>query len=662
MNNTTLNTRLFTYFKTLLGLSFDFFRGTGVCIFSFVFIAHIPLSGLAQLTRSDSVGELKKLSVEELMNIEETIVSRTPQKLTHAASAVQVITGEDIRNSGATNVADALRLATNLQVAQLNANAWLISSRGFNTLFANKLLVMIDGRTVYTPLFAGVLWDMQNILLEDVDRIEVVSGPGGTLWGANAVNGVINIITKRSTETQGLYASVLAGTFIKDQAALRWGGKIGEKISYKIYGQHFDRNPTQRLNGTDNNDAWRLTQGGFRMDWSGGEADDYTVQGSYFGGTIKTAGNNSDMNGQNILGRWSRTFSEKSDLKLQIYYDRYLKHDAPGKTSDEINTIDVDFQYRFPLAERHSILSGVGYRSVKDDFVSNSPSLAMLPQKKTLDLFNAFIQDEITLSENVKLTAGTKVLHNVYTGIEVQPGIRMAVMVKRNNTLWAAVSRAVRTPSRVDVDYFSPVAPQPPTIVSVAGGPEFKSEKAFSYELGYRIQPNARSSFSVAGFYNIYKDVYSLETLPGTLTYQIFNGSEGKSWGVEFSGTYQLLDKWRLRGGYTYFDMNLKAKPGHNFDPSYLANDVKNQALLQSMAELPFHLHLDVIARYLDDLPATVATAMVPAYFTFDTRIAWTYKKVELSVTGQNLQQKKHVEFGNLQIPRSVYAKITCRF
>jgi iron complex outermembrane receptor protein len=595
------------------------------------------------------------------MDLEVTLVSRSPQKLTEAASAVQVITWEDIHNSGAANIADALRLVTNLQVAQPRSHSWIISARGFNTTYANKLLVMINGRTVYTPLYGGVFWDIQNVLLEDVDRIEVVSGPGGTLWGANAVNGVINIITRNTSETQGLYASVLAGTFIKDHVALRWGGKAGEKFTYKIYGQHFDRNPTTRPNGTKFSDAWRLTQGGFRMDWSGAKDDTYTIQGDYLAGTIKSAGGNSDFNSQNILGRWSRKLSEKSDLKLQLYYDRYFKSDATIFVSDKINTVDLDFQYRFPLAERHNIVTGIGYRLVRDDFSSASTFRAILPQKKNMDLVNAFMQDEITVTDRLTLTAGTKVLHNVYTGIEVQPSVRMAMRLMTNNTLWAAISRAVRTPSRIDRDYFSPVTPQPPEIASVTGGPGFISEKAFAYELGYRLQPNSNSSFSVATFYNVYKDVYSLETLPGTRTLQTFNGSEGTSWGTELSGTYQILDKWRIRGGYTYLDVKLQAKPGHTFDPSYLANDVRNQFMLQSMADLPLNLHLDVIARYLDYLPKTQTTASVPSYFAFDTRIAFTFKNAELSIVGQNLPHKNHREYQALSIPRSIYGKLTYR-
>ncbi|MBA4167501.1 MAG: TonB-dependent receptor, partial [Chitinophagaceae bacterium] len=269
--------------------------------------------------------------------------------------------------------------------------------------------------------------------------------------------------------------------------------------------------------------------------------------------------------------------------------------------------------------------------------------------------------DEFSLSKSIKITIGTKVLHNVYTGVEIQPSGRIALNVDNKNTLWASVSRAVRTPSRVDVDYFSPSAPQPPTTPSVAGGSNFISEKVLAYELGYRVQPNGKSTFSLSTFYNVYRDIYSLEPLRGTQTYVILNGTEGKSWGAEFSGTYQLHKNWRLRGGYTWFDKKLTVKPGHVFDPSYLSNDAQNQFLLQSMCELPLHIHLDVIGRYLDYLPATVVTAKVPAYSTFDIRIAYTIKIIEVSIVGQNLSTRKHVEFNALSIPRSFYAKMTVR-
>jgi len=606
--------------------------------------------------------DLKKLSIEELVNVEVSLVTRSAEKITEAASAVQVITGEDIRRSGAANVAEALRLAPNLQVAQLNSSSWIISARGFNNLFSNKLLVMIDGRTVYTPLYGGVLWEQQNVLLEDVERIEVVSGPGGSLWGANAVNGIINIVTKNTRATNGLYASAGAGNFIKNMAALRYGGKISDQLSYKVYGQHFTRSETDLPNNTKNNDAWRITQAGFRVDWTASEKDAFTFQGDYYNGNRKTVLKASPQDGENILARWQRKISDRSDVVLQLYYDRYYREDAPTSSSDKMKTADVDFQHRFGFGKKHDLVWGAGYRYVKDDanFTFNSGA-GIVPRFKRLDLFNVFVQDEISLSNNFRFTVGTKLLHNVYSGWELQPSARLAWM-KFNSTLWAAVSRAGRTPSRFDRDYFLPMTPQPPTVPSVGGGPDFVSEKLVAYELGYRLRPNASSSISVAGFYNVYRDVYSVEPKPGTLTFQIQNGSEAKSWGAEFSGNYQLSKNWRLRGGYTYFHKDIGPKPGRTFDPSYLANDVRNQVLLQSILDITKHLQFDVVGRYLDGLEKTLATADVPAYWTCDVRLAYTFKGFELAVIGQNLAEKNHSEFGTANLPRSVYAKISARF
>lgn len=606
--------------------------------------------------------ELKKLSVEELMNVEVTLVSRTPEKLSEAASAIQVISNEDIRRSGATNVAEALRLAPNLQVAQLSSSVWIISARGFNNVFANKLLVMIDGRTVYTPLYGGVLWEQQNVLLEDVDHIEVVSGPGGTLWGANAVNGVINIITKTAKESAGLYASAAGGSFVKDMAALRYGGSIGKKAWYKIYGQHFSRDHTTLPNNKENTDAWNMTEGGFRLDWDPSERDAVTVQGEYYDGRRKTAIAKSPLNGQNILARWSRVLSPTSDLSAQVYYDRYFRADAPTFSSDKMNTVDVDLQHRFALGKKQSIVWGTGYRFVKDDAdFSVNASAGILPRYKNLDLFNAFVQDEILLAKSLRFVAGTKLLHNVYCGWEWQPNARLAWQ-REKSTAWAAASRAVRTPSRFDVDYFLPMTLQPPNIPSVAGGPDFVSEKLIAYEAGYRLQPNKKASFSASLFYNVYQDVYSVEPKPGTLTYQIQNGSKARSWGAELLANYQVVPAWRLRSGYTFFAKEISAKPGHNFNPDYLGNDTRNQGLLQSILDLPFHLQCDVAARYLDPLAKTFATVKVPSYLTFDARLAFVHKGWELSIVGQNLGQKAHTEFGSSNIPRSVYAKISARF
>jgi iron complex outermembrane recepter protein len=606
--------------------------------------------------------QIKRLSVEELMNLDVTLVSRTPEKLTTVASAIQVITSEDIRRSAATNVPEALRLASNLQVSQLSSSVWIISARGFNSVFSNKLLVMIDGRTIYTPLYGGVLWEQQNVLLEDVERIEVVSGPGGTLWGANAVNGVINIITKHTSQTKGLYASVAAGNFLQDMASLRYGGNIGKKGGYKVYVQHFDRNETTLPNGTKNADAWNLTQAGFRTDWNATAKDAFAVQGDYYAGKRDGKPSSSSSNGQNILGRWTRTIGDSSGVQLQLYFDRYYRRDAPTSSSDEMNTIDLDFQHHFIIGRSHSIVWGAGYRYVKDNAnFSITAGAGIVPRFKRLDLFNSFIQDEISLTKTVKLTIGTKLLHNVYTELEWQPNVRLAWQTKKSS-LWGAVSRAVRTPSRFDVDYFLPMTPQPPNIPSVAGGPNFISEKMIAYEAGFRFQPNAFSLVSLTTFYNIYRDVYSVEPLPGTFTYQIQNGSKAESWGFEISGSYQLHKSWRVRGGYTYFNKDIRAEAGHVFDPSYLGNDARNIAMLQSILDLPLQLQLDITARHVDGLKKSFATARVPAYFTMDARLAFTYKGFELSVAGQNLTQKEHTEFGTFNLPRHGYAKISARF
>lgn len=618
-----------------------------------------PLAVLAQTGLSPR--NIKRLSIDELMNLEVTLVSRTPEKLTTVASAIQVITSEDIRRSAATNIPEALRLASNLQVSQLSSHVWIISARGFNSVFSNKLLVMIDGRTVYTPLYGGVIWENQNVLLEDVERIEVVSGPGGTLWGANAVNGVINIITKHSSHTKGLFASVAAGDFLQDMASLRYGGSIGKNGGYKIYAQHSDRNETTMPNGAKNPDAWSLTQAGFRTDWNTSPKDAFTVQGDYYAVKRETAPSNSKSNGQNILGRWTRFITDSSGLQLQLYFDRYYRQDAPTSSYDEMSTIDIDFQHHFFIGRNHSIVWGAGYRYVKDDVDFGTAGAGVLPRFRNLDLFNSFIQDEISLAKTLKLTLGTKLLHNVYTNFEWQPNVRLAWQTKKSS-LWGAVSRAVRTPSRFDVDYFLPTTPQPPNIPSVAGGPNFISEKLIAYEAGYRFQPDAFSAVSIATFYNVYRDVYSVEPLPGTFTYQIQNGSEAESWGFEISGSYQLRKSWRVRGGYTYFNKDIRAKEGHVFNPSYLANDARNQALLQSILDLPLGMQLDVAARHVDGLKESFSTVRVPAYFTMDARLAFAYKGFELCVAGQNLTQKKHNEFGAFNLPRHVYAKISARF
>jgi iron complex outermembrane receptor protein len=599
---------------------------------------------------------LKRLTLEELMGVDVTSVSRRPEPLVNSPSAIQVITHEDIKRSGASSLPEALRLAANLQVAQTDSRQWAISSRGFNNGLANKLLVMIDGRTIYTPLFAGVFWDVQNPMLADLDRIEVVSGPGGTLWGANAVNGVINIISKSAKETQGTLVNAGGGTFLEDFASARYGTKLGEDVFVRVYGKYFDRGNSLLANGDEGTNSWRMGQGGFRLDWLPAGPDSLTVQGDGYGGAFEQpAPGDTTVNGQNLIGRWTHTLGEDSDCSLQLYWDRTWR-DAPT-FAEELNMYDLDFQNRFAWGQRQVLVWGTGYRLMADR-VQNSPALAFRPPDRNLQLFSGFLQDEITLvPDRLKLTAGTKLEHNDYSGLELQPSGRLAWMPDERHTVWAAISRAVRSPSRVDRDLFLPASP--PYVV--AGGSDFDSETLIAYELGYRVRPSKWLSLSLAGFFNDYDRIRSLDTN----SFVIANGNRAEEWGLELGAQYQPANWWRLRGGYTFLEKRVTVRAGAQDLNRGRAegNDPEQQVILQSMFDLPGHVDLDFAFRYVDRLPAPP----VPGYFTFDVRVAWRpLNNLELSVVGQNLWDEQHPEFGapatRQEIPRSVYGRVSWSF
>jgi iron complex outermembrane receptor protein len=619
----------------------------------------------AQTNEKSSVTTLKKLSIEELMNIEVTSVSKRPEKLTAVASAIQVITREDIHRSGATSVPEALRLCPNLQVAQVNSHHWIISARGFNSTYSNKLLVMIDGRTVYSPLFAGVFWDVQNVLLEDVDRIEVISGPGGALWGANAVNGVINIITRKAKDVKGGYASAAVGTSLLDLFEARYAGAVGSKFFYRIYGQHRDRDSTLTADGKNNNDKWRLTQGGFSFDWLPSASNTITVQGNLYGAVEKTNPTSSSADGQNILARWTHNFSSGSELAVQTYFDRTWRQ-VPSTISDQLNTYDVDIQHRFTPGKSHITMWGLGYRFMDDKTINTTIYAGLIPASRKMDLFSSFIQDELTiLDEKLKLTLGSKFQHNNFSGFEIQPSARMAFTIDHIYTLWGAISRAVRTPSRLDVDYHIPTYKVPPNLPSVDGGPNFSSEEVYAYELGYRLQNSKKWNASLAIFNNFYDHLYTVDSLPNTYTYQIQNGAKGHSYGLEFSGNFQATSWWRLRGGYTYFHKTIERREGYHTLLISLTNsgiDAKNIILLQSVIDMPFNFQFDVVFRYVDELPLSQFSKPVPGYSAFDVRLAWVRKHWEFSANAQNLLHNREPEFGNIKIPQNLYVKGVFRF
>lgn len=602
--------------------------------------------------------ELKKLSLEELMEIEVTSVSKRAEKLSEAASAIQVVTGEDIRRSGATSIPEALRLASNLQVAQVDSRQWAISARGFNSTTANKLLVLIDGRTVYTPLYAGVFWDVQDTLLEDIDQIEVISGPGATLWGANAVNGVINVTTKRARDTQGLLVHGGGGTELRYFGGLRYGGTLTSNAHYRVYGKYFDRDSAVLSDGRETTNDWSMGQGGFRVDWEPSEANLFTLQGDFYGGWgEQPSPSDISMAGGNVIGRWSHTISESSDLGVQFYYDRTHRN-IPGTFAEDLDEYDVDFQHRFLVGERHDVVWGLGYRLIEDD-VENSAALAFLPAEVSRQWFSAFAQDEIALvKDRLHLTVGTKLEHNDYTGFEFQPSGRLAWNVTKGHMLWAAISRAVRTPSRIDTELYAPGSPP----FFFAGGTNFVSEELLAYEVGYRVQPHPRVSVSLAAFYNDYDDIRSVEQGPPQV---IANRQEGETYGAELTIDYRVTDWWRMRAGYTELQVEIRPKAGSTdlTRGASESHDPNRQFMIRSSVDLPGNIEFDAGFRFVTQ----IFNQSVPEYGELDVRLAWRpIPALELSVVGQNLLHKHHPEFGSptarREIERSVYGKVAWRF
>jgi iron complex outermembrane recepter protein len=668
-----------------------------VCVF-----AALSTPGYAQTAPDASTGELKHLSLDDLMNVEVTSVARQPQNLLQAAAAIQVITAEDIRRSGATSLPEALRLADNLEVAQVNAHDWAISARGFNANLANKLLVLIDGRAVYTPLYGGVLWDVQDYLLEDIDRIEVISGPGGTLWGANAVNGVINIVTKSANDTQGLYADAAAGNQLREQEGVRYGTQFANGAALRVYGKYTDFGDELTASGTNAQDGWHMGRGGFRLDAPVSAHDQLTLQGDLYNGTEQDGLNGeAGRSGGNLLGRWTHAGSDGGSMTLQLYYDHtYLSQPfaaspaAPFYTgfpaaslTDNLDTYDADFQQRFSWGARQNVTWGLALRATDEEDFDLSVVRFTPPQLDQV-LYSGFLQDEIQLASRVYLTVGSKLEHNDYTGFEVEPSARLQWNVDPTQLVWAAVSRAVRTPSRYDHDLQVPSglvdAPPPYQFPAnyLQGNSAFESEKLIAYEVGYRAVLGPRLTGSLSTFYNDYRDLRSTTSTPTTATYvfpyPVFfqNNLEGDTYGLELSATYQLLEWWRLHLGYDFLDENITVRPGAT-DATGAANetaDPRHQFGLRSSMDLPRGVTFDAALRWVDTLridngpTGGPVVGTVPSYFELDSRVAWRISsKLELAVTGQNLLHPQHPEYGfpsptREEIVRSVYARLTWGF
>lgn len=647
---------------------------------------------------------LLELSLDELATIKVTSVSKAPELLFEAPAAISVLTADDIRRSGAHSIPDALRLVPGVNVAQQDAHTFAISARGSSDAFANKLLVLMDGRSVYSPLFSGVLWDAQDTVLEDIDRIEVIRGPGATLWGANAVNGVINVITKNAKDTLGFLGTGGAGSEEQGFGSVRYGVKVGDNAWVRIFGKYDNRDNSSALGGGDGLDDWRTQRGGFRFDWEPTKDDSVTLQGDIYDGTegqvftvplpspppqlppgipislippellaalqvpvIGQVDRDTDISGGNVLGRWSHAFSEHSSAEIRAYYDR-TNRDTSVFT-EERDTFDVEFQHRFSFTAGipQEVTWGLGYRRT-DDRTTNSLSISLDPPDATDELWNGFVQDKLTLAPSLHLTLGTKIEHNDYTGWEWQPSARLVWMPVPAQTLWASVSRAVRTPARFETGAIVNLPGQVPGVGTIRGNPGFRSEELLAYELGWRVQLHHAVNVDLALFYNDYAELRTARFDITTLQANLINGYEGEAYGGELSAQWQATGRWRLIGGYSYLDENLR--PNTN-DPAVQRNDDSgssphNQWFLRSMLDLPGRVTLDLTGRYVDSLPSR----KVDAYFTMDARLGWSVNdQVEVAVVGRNLLDDRHQEFApsalatqRTEVERSVFGQVTIRF
>jgi iron complex outermembrane receptor protein len=593
-----------------------------------------------------SAEDLRRLSIEELAQITVTSVSKSEEPLNQAAAAVYVITGDAIRHSGANSIPEILRLAPNLQVARLDANTYAITARGFNhsTGTSNKLLVLIDGRPIYSPLFSGTFWDAQKTLIQDIDRIEVISGPGGTLWGANAVNGVINIITKNSIRTRGSVLDARAGT-LDQRLGLRHGGSIGSTGSIRVYGIGMHQGSMVRQNGDSAEDSWNHAQGGFRSDWSRA-SDTFTLQGDAYRGTgigQPAVFSSGEISGANLSAAWNRQLAGAAMLRAQAYADRSRRILISGIDAT-VDQYAVEAQYNMPAQGRHTITVGGGYRMTKDDFEPGPGTSFLDPANRTLGFANLFVHDAVTLSDELRVTAGIKLEHNSYTGVEAMPDVRLAWSPSNRNTLWAAVSRAVRTPSRFDTDLVNRGV--------LNGNPDFESEELIAYEAGYRGLLSQSVSISVSAFYNVYDQLRTVEA-QGTTIFPLIirNGMEGSTNGVEAWSDVSLRDWWRVSGGIAFLNKDLRLEPGSRdlFGIGFAGNDPEYHWSLRSSMDLMRGIALDLWVRGVGPLE----NPAVDSWFDADARVAWKMSdSLTLSLEGQNLLHEHHLEFVNPSIPR----------
>jgi iron complex outermembrane receptor protein len=650
------------------------------------------------LSHSQQPGDLTQKSLEDLMDIEITSVSKKEQKTSEAPAAIFVISREDIRRSGAQNIPDLLRMVPGVDVAQIDTGKWAISARGFNGEYSNKLLVLVDGRTVYTPIFAGVFWDSQNVLLDTIERIEVIRGPGAAVWGANAVNGVINIITRTANDTPGGYLEGGAGSSGTGPEVFRYSGNTRNLGAWRVVADGFHYNALPAVGGLDGHDDWRLIRGAFRTDSKLSAKDSLSTEGEMY---ESNAGERADTpvsleppenavlalrdraSGWDVLTRWNRVISPRSQTSLLVYFDRTSRGDTTYNLG--LNTFDIDFQHHFTWSTRQDLVWGLGYR-VSADGTSPTLRVSFTPKDRVTDLFNFFAQDEIVLRpDELKLSLGARVDDNDYTGVGFEPSARLVWTPDSRRMFWSAISGADRTPARSDTNIRLNYGAYPgpggiPVLVSLFGNPNKKNERLTAYETGYRDTWSSRFSLDSTVFYNRYRDLTSVE--PGTTRLEadpapphlvtpitFGNGLYGETHGIEIFANWKVAGFWTLSPGYSFLSAHL-----HRFAGSQDFTDTAetegsspdHQAQLRSSVSLPRNIQWNTAVYFVNRLPALA----LPSYTRLDSSLIWDAgEHVSLSVVGQNLLHNLHLEYPAPedtvlpgQMRRDAYAKIAWSF
>lgn len=675
-------------------------------LFVSLILATVFLCPGHQSRASEPVGdtdrEILDLGLEDLLDMDVTSVSKKIQPLSSSPAAIHVISERDIRQSGVTTIPEALRMVPGLQVARIDSNKWAITSRGFNGRFSNKLLVLIDGRSVYSPSFSGVYWEVQDTLLEDIERIEVIRGPGATLWGTNAVNGVINIVTKHSADTAGGLAVVGAGNQEQHMGGLRYGGAIGDNTYARVYVKENQRGASDLQTGGDANDDWSMHRGGLRVD-SQLARDSFTLQGDIYRGNVnqtltlpsltgpffqETFIDHVDVSGWHLLTRWKHTVSATSEFELQAYYD--YTHRDEIFADETRKTFDLDFQHRILLTDNHDVLWGLHFRNVRDHY---APSFVapIFPTANSIDSYTGFLQSEIALRDNIALTLGSKIEYLEHTGLEIQPNLRVMWSLSDQHKLWASVSRAVRTPSRAEHDarflasVIPPLLPEInplplPVMVIFAGSENFKPEDLTAFEVGYRLLPGKHFSLDIAAFYNDYSQLRGVRAgeieIPDSFDqpiiqpYYIDNQYSGATRGYEVSAVWQPQEWWRLDFSYSYIDLTIDGND--QFSETQFGHPPRHQVSLRSTIKLDSNIDLNLWGRYVSNIKASYIGTLpyaIDAYTTLDANVVWRpARNLEIAVVGQNLLDNRHTEFvaeafiPETEIKRSLHIKVQMAF